>query len=385
MAQPVPGYPAGVTVIRQAQPMVAGQVHGQVTYAGAPTSPKVISAAGAPRVITASTGSMPMQVTSPTAGQVIRQVIQPGQMISPTATRTVVAGAPGGVLQAGAVHQVGTAPATTIIRPTSTTIPPGAAMQTLSGSVVRVAAGAPTTTVTRAAPMVVQQPGGQAVRPNVVAGPTYTQASYEQKHQKDDTQLQNLKELRKSSGLRHIPVGDGLATLKALAVDGKLTREQFVEAYAELLQGHGVEVPTDSVKNAVFDLFDRDDNNVVDMMELICGISLLCAGTEDEKIHAVFNVFDENGDGFISMDEMFKFLTSVFKVVLTPNVMSVMNAMGVTVESAEDLASVTSLECFKTADLNHDGKLSVTEFKNWFYAPRNDPAFLFSPVRKLLQ
>merc|ERR1719460_92727 len=131
----------------------------------------------------------------------------------------------------------------------------------------------------------------------------------------------------------------------------------------KLLSDHGVDAPNKQVQDAVFDLFDRDDNNVVDMMELICGISLLCSGSEDDKIHAVFNVFDENGDGFISMDEMFKFLTSVFKVVLTPNVMGVMNSMGVAVESAEDLASVTALECFKAADLNHDGRLSVTEFK----------------------
>merc|ERR1711924_341187 len=105
----------------------------------------------------------------------------------------------------------------------------------------------------------------------------------------------------------------------------------------------------------------------------ICGVSLLSTGSEEDKIHAVFDVFDENGDGVISMDEMYKFLTSVFKVVLTPNVMGVMNTMGVQVESPEDLASVTALECFKTADLNHDGKLSVSEFKSWFYAPRHDP------------
>merc|ERR1719387_740607 len=174
-------------------------------------------------------------------------------------------------------------------------------------------------------------------------------------------------------------------TLKANANGGKLTREEFVAAYASLLAAHNVDIPTPEVQNAVFDLFDRDDNNVVDMMELICGVSLLCSGGEDDKIHAVFDVFDENGDGMISMDEMFKFLSSVFKVVLTPNVMAVMNSMGVTVESAEDLASVTALECFKTADLNQDGKLTVSEFKNWFYAPRNDPSFLFSPVCKLLQ
>lgn len=222
------------------------------------------------------------------------------------------------------------------------------------------------------------------VRPNTVAGPNYTQAAYEVKH-KDDPQLQNLKELRKTSGLKDTPVGDALKSFKAMAGDGSLTREQFIAAYTAILQNHGVAAPEDAVKNAVFDLFDRDDNGVVDMMEVICGVSLLCSGGEEDKIHAVFDIFDENGDGVITMDEMFKFLTSVFKVVLTPNVIGVMNSMGVTVESAEDLASVTALECFKTADLNHDGKLSVEEFKNWFYAPRNDPSFLFSPVRNLLQ
>ena len=32
-------------------------------------------------------------------------------------------------------------------------------------------------------------------------------------------------------------------------------------------------------------------------MELVCGISLLCKGSEDDKIQAVFKVFDENDDG----------------------------------------------------------------------------------------
>jgi len=282
--------------------------------------------------------------------------------------------------------------------------------QTLTASTVRTVAAAPKTMAT--SPQVIRSvqaptirtvaPAGQPMirtvaptssigpstitttTPNTIAGPGLTKGAYEEKHQ-DDPQLQNLKELRRTSGLKEVPVSDGLKALKSCAVDDKLTREQFVDAYVQLLQANNVEVPPQSVQDAVFDLFDRDDNNIVDMMELICGISLLCSGTEDDKIHAIFDIFDENGDGFISMDEMFKFLTSVFKVVLTPQVMGVMNSMGVTVESAEDLASVTALECFKSADLNHDGKLSVEEFKNWFYAPRNDPSFLFSPVRKLLQ
>jgi hypothetical protein len=167
----------------------------------------------------------------------------------------------------------------------------------------------------------------------VIAGPGYTIGAYDNKH-KEDHQLANLKNVRKVCGLKDVPVAAALLSFKrAGGADGKLYVQNFRQAYCELLQSHRIPIPADDVQKAVLDLFDRDDNQVVDMMELICGVSLLCAGSEDDKIHAVFQVFDENGDGFISMDEMYKFLTSVFKVVLTPNVMGVMNTMGVQVES----------------------------------------------------
>lgn len=326
------GYVTRPAVVGQPQMM-------QMGAPGAPATAMYTSAVAAPRILSqAQVGASPSVHSQPQ-----RVVMQPGQTVP-----TYTTGAP------------------TVIRAGQTVMP---------GSTVRTVAQPQT--VTR-----VVQAGQQ--RPHTLAGPGYTQGAYETKHV-DDPQLQNLKELKKSGGLKNVPVGDGLMTLKAAAIDGKLTRDQFLVAYVDLLTAHNIERPTLEIQNAVFDLFDRDDNGVVDMMEIICGISLLCSGSEDDKIHAVFNIFDENGDGYISMDEMFKFLTSVFKVVLTPNVIGVMNSMGVTVESAEDLASVTALECFKTSDLNHDGKLSVVEFKNWFYAPKDNPSFLFSPVRKLLQ
>jgi len=194
-----------------------------------------------------------------------------------------------------------------------------------------------------------------------------------------------VKDLRAACGLESVPVDVCLSTFKNAAADGKLSRDQFITSYTTLLQSCQIDLPADSIQNEVFELFDRDSNQFVDMMELVCGISIMCAGNDDDKIHAVFGVFDENGDGFISMDEMFKFLTSVFKVVLTPSVIELMKSMGETVDDAEDLASVTALECFQAADLNNDGKISEAEFKAWFGAPRRDPSFAFSPVNKLLQ
>jgi len=214
-----------------------------------------------------------------------------------------------------------------------------------------------------------------------MAGPDSTEASYGLRLQEDET-LITLRELRQKSSLTEVPVGSALQALKGSAVGGKLARDDFLKAYGELLATHDLQMPPEDVQSAIFGLFDRDNNGMVDMMELICGISILCGGSEEEKIHAIFNIFDENGDSYISMDEMFKFLSSVFRVVLTPQVKGALSAAGVQVVSAEDVAALTALECFKQADLNHDGKLSLSEFKSWFYSPRQDSSIL-SPMAAL--
>mmetsp|Transcript_34624 Transcript_34624/g.80859 ORF Transcript_34624/g.80859 Transcript_34624/m.80859 type:complete len:422 (-) Transcript_34624:52-1317(-) len=352
------------------------------------SAPRIVQAS--PTVISATAGTSTAAGSAP----VVRRVAAaPAPTAATTLTQVPVAATAGGVRTVGstptlsasvrtvpATTAVGTGPVTVTTRQSVPLTPSIKTASNATPTVIRkvaatTAVAGPTSSLGPQVPETSQHPA---------AGPGLTQGVYEQKHQ-DDPKLTNLRELRKTSGLKEIPVGVGLKGLKAYADDGKLSREAFLKGYEELLTSQGAEVPSVDVRNAVFDLFDRDDNNIVDMMELICGISLLCAGSEEEKIHAIFEIFDENGDNYISMDEMYKFLTSVFNVVLTPQVMGVMNSMGVRVDSAEDLASVTALECFKQADLNHDGKLSVEEFKSWFYAPRNDPSFLFSPVRKLLQ
>lgn len=208
-----------------------------------------------------------------------------------------------------------------------------------------------------------------------------SQLAYERKHSNDrDPHLRSLTDLRQVSGLQNVAVGEGLSTLKYFAEDGLLSRERFLQAYAHILNNYRVSLPSQEIQNAVFDLFDRDGNHVVDLMELISGIALMCKGTQDEKIEAVFHAFDENGDQHITLDEMFKFLSSVFKAGLSPSILEQMNAMGVTVESPEDLASITAMDCFREADLSHDGRLSMAEFKEWFGSDKHDPGFLFHPL-----
>ncbi|CAE7025934.1 FRQ1 [Symbiodinium natans] len=148
----------------------------------------------------------------------------------------------------------------------ATALPPGVRVVRTSQPAV-VPAGAPVNPASASRQGIGQT---RSVRPNTVGGPAYSQSAYETKHEKD-AQLQNLKELRKTCGLKEIPVHDGLQAFKSAATTQdkeqeqttKLTRDKFLGAYAQLLTDHKVDVPKDEVKHAVFDLFDRDDNNIV--------------------------------------------------------------------------------------------------------------------------
>lgn len=63
--------------------------------------------------------------------------------------------------------------------------------------------------------------------------------------------------------------------------------------------------------------------------------------------------------GFISLDEMIQYMTSIFKVMYATSD-EAKRQMGV---SPEELARVTATQCFKDADLNQDAKVSFEEFK----------------------
>ena len=75
---------------------------------------------------------------------------------------------------------------------------------------------------------------------------------------------------------------------------------------------------------------------------------------------AAFSLFDYNGDGYISLEEMTRYLASVFKVMYETQP-GTAEQMGV---SAEDLATVTAEQAFEDADLNHDGAYHLKNSKN---------------------
>ena len=74
-----------------------------------------------------------------------------------------------------------------------------------------------------------------------------------------------------------------------------------------------------------------------------------------------FSLYDLNGDGVITLDEMTRYLTSVFRVLYEAD-----ESLRIEGVSADELAVLTAKNCFEHADLNHDDVLSKEEFEEWY-------------------
>jgi len=165
--------------------------------------------------------------------------------------------------------------------------------------------------------------------------------------------------------LRSIKMADAIAVFKQMSSGGSLDRQAFMQAFSKLLGKQITEVSgAQEQLNWLFSIFDKDCNGVVDSKEFLGGLSIYAQGEEDaeEKIRQAFLMYDLNGNGFIELDEMKQYLSSVFTVLaeVMPEVFEKYQV------SAEELAEATAVTCFKEADLNHDGLLSFEEFRAWY-------------------
>jgi len=100
----------------------------------------------------------------------------------------------------------------------------------------------------------------------------------------------------------------------------------------------------------IFTLFDENDDKVINFREFLCGLSVFCKkGTLEEKLRFSFNVYDVDGDGNISRNELHMMLkASLFE-----------NHMDLSEDQMVALVDAT----FAEADLNGDGLISYDEYR----------------------
>ncbi|KFP85220.1 EF-hand calcium-binding domain-containing protein 1, partial [Acanthisitta chloris] len=106
----------------------------------------------------------------------------------------------------------------------------------------------------------------------------------------------------------------------------------------------------DVLADEVFRVFDRDRDKCISVVEWVEGLSIFLRGTLEEKIKYCFEVYDRNGDGYISREEMFHMLkNTLVKQPLEED----------SDEGIKDLVEIA----LKKMDYDHDGKLSFADFE----------------------
>ena len=117
-------------------------------------------------------------------------------------------------------------------------------------------------------------------------------------------------------------------------------------------------------------LVEDIENDLADFSDVASGLTILTKGTGDEKAEQAFQLYDYDGNGYVSLDECTRFLGAVFKVMweFAPDTF---RDLGVDVDP-ETLARVTADDIFVRADLDGDGNLSLDEFKRFYGS--NTPA-----------
>lgn len=125
----------------------------------------------------------------------------------------------------------------------------------------------------------------------------------------------------------------------------KLDRSQFRDLLTE-----DFNMTDDLILDRMFRAFDVRNDSYITPDEWISGLSVWLRGSLEEKMKYTFNVYDLNGDGYISREEMFQLLKS--SLVKQPSEED-------PDEGVKDLVETA----LKKMDYDHDSRVSFSDFK----------------------
>jgi len=140
---------------------------------------------------------------------------------------------------------------------------------------------------------------------------------------------------------------------------GKLNKEEFSLIYKRFFPfGDATQFA-----DYVFNVFDDDKNGEINFKEFICALSITSRGKLEEKLQWAFQLYDIDGDGFITYDEMLQIVRSIYK----------MTGQMVKLPEDEDTPEKRVDKIFKLMDHNKDQRLTYEEFQE---GSKKDPTIV---------
>jgi len=168
------------------------------------------------------------------------------------------------------------------------------------------------------------------------------------KPRRDKKNVKTVDEIFKSSNQKHFEKSEVeiLVNFYLQWVDGKrMERSQFRDVLHQKF-----DMTEDILMDRVFKAFDKDSDSIISIGEWVEGLSIFLRGTKAEQIDYAFMVYDLNGDGYISREEMFQMLKSC--LIKQPSEED-------PDEGIKDIVEIT----LKKMDKDHDSRLSRQDFE----------------------